>query len=561
MVKTPIFLLVISSLTSVAFAAGGSCPASVPAGVTSCYYADSASGSDSNTGTSESSPWQHLPGMTGCSGNCASTTPAAGEGFIAKGGSTWHQSSGTPTGLPWNWNWSGTSSAPVYIGVDTGWYSGSAWARPILTEDNPLSSVMLTSCTYDDSTTEAVKLSGSYITFDNFELTGKCWSGRTSVPSDGSGAYGLVDIRSLTHGNILDNYIHGWSSTESSVDSNYMILGTADQVATYNRLAYNVIDGSDAMHGTTTAADQCGTKSFNGPPCQSGFAIYGDAYNFDHNVLRYVSNGIIANNMVSVHDNVFEYMWNSYDGETHPNVDEAAGAVPGATQYFYNNIIRHTYQNVGFWPEISTIAYEFNNVFFDNTDGLGGADINCFMQSPVTSSSTPTIYIYNNTFVGDTASCDFNFFAGNGSTPGWAGTAYFENNHIIDSHTSLSSLVNCGSSCFTDNGGEVLQTVSAANAQGYSATNNYAPTASTDATIGKGTNLTSQCSTFSSDSALCSGTTDGVGLSTSNVAVSPAIAAIARPSTGAWNSGAYQFGNQVAPAPPTNLTGTVKPGS
>ena len=53
------------------------------------YYADHSKGSDSSSGTSTSTPWQHVPGMSGCSSNCASTTPQPGDTFIFKGGETW----------------------------------------------------------------------------------------------------------------------------------------------------------------------------------------------------------------------------------------------------------------------------------------------------------------------------------------------------------------------------------------------------------------------------------------------------------------------------------------
>lgn len=563
MVKTPIFLLMMASLSSVAFAAGGTCPSGVPAGVTSCFYADAASGSDSNPGTSESSPWQHLPGMTNCTGVCASTTPAAGEGFIVKGGSTWHQSTGSPVGLPWSWNWGGNSSNPVYIGVDPAWFSGSAWSRPVLTQDNPLTSALLSSCTYDDSNTEAVTLSGKYIVFDNFEFTGKCWSGQTDGPS----SPGTLDIRGATYTTVEHSYFHGWSSTASSWDSNYMIVGTAANTATHNAISYDVFDGSDAMHGTTTASTQCGTKTFNGPPCQSGFAIYGDGYDLDHNVFRYLSNGIIGNNFYTVHDNLFQYMWNSYDGYNHPNVVESGSqALTGSPTYFYNNVIENTHMNVGVWLMYGGAGYIFNNVWYANDDGASGVggspNINCLMLSPGTSSTSPSIYIYNNTFAADDTICQVNFYAGNSATPGWNGTAAFENNHFIGTATALSTLLDCQtSSCNTsDKGGEVYQTLSVANGQGYTATNMYAPTAAGNATVGAGTNLTSDCSTFSSDSALCSGTTASVK-DASSTAVSPAIPAVARPTTGAWNSGAYQFGNTTAPSPPTGLTGTVKPGT
>src|ERR1035437_10304250 len=93
-------LLLISANGS---AAGGPCPSGarylttasnslttlLSLGITNCYFI-SAAGADTNNGTSESTPWAHAPGMPKCTGTCASTTPAAGEGFIFRGGDAWH---------------------------------------------------------------------------------------------------------------------------------------------------------------------------------------------------------------------------------------------------------------------------------------------------------------------------------------------------------------------------------------------------------------------------------------------------------------------------------------
>src|SRR5690348_932642 len=80
------------------------------ASATTYYIA--ANGSDSNIGTSKTSAWLHAPGMAGCSGTCASTSPKPGDSFILRGGDTWHYSSaaGTPVGTPWTWSASGSSS-------------------------------------------------------------------------------------------------------------------------------------------------------------------------------------------------------------------------------------------------------------------------------------------------------------------------------------------------------------------------------------------------------------------------------------------------------------------
>ena len=80
------------------------------ASVSATTYYIAANGSDSNNGTSKNTPWLHAPGMTGCSGTCASTTPEPGDNFIFRGGDSWHynSASGSPVGLPWTWNWSGS---------------------------------------------------------------------------------------------------------------------------------------------------------------------------------------------------------------------------------------------------------------------------------------------------------------------------------------------------------------------------------------------------------------------------------------------------------------------
>jgi hypothetical protein len=112
--------------------AGNACPASVPSGITNCYYADYSSGADTNSGADEGHPWKHIPGMSGsddgCSANCAANTPVHGNGYILKGGVTWPY---TVFPLLWHWNGTGSATSPgctgsgcIYIGVDTSWFSG-----------------------------------------------------------------------------------------------------------------------------------------------------------------------------------------------------------------------------------------------------------------------------------------------------------------------------------------------------------------------------------------------------------------------------------------------------
>lgn len=113
------FLAAIATGGAYASTPVGTCPTSVPSGVTKCYYVDFNAGSDSNNGLSEADPWQHMPGMRGCAGACAVNVPAGGSGYILKGGSVWPNNS-----LPWRFIYSGTSNAPIYIGYDSAWNHG-----------------------------------------------------------------------------------------------------------------------------------------------------------------------------------------------------------------------------------------------------------------------------------------------------------------------------------------------------------------------------------------------------------------------------------------------------
>lgn len=103
------------------------------------YYVDYQSGSDSNAGTSKTSPWKHAPGMLGispsgsstgdgCSSICNSTTIHPGDSIILKGGDIWPN-----TTLPWAFTFSGsaststygcTGSGCIYIGYDPTWNLG-----------------------------------------------------------------------------------------------------------------------------------------------------------------------------------------------------------------------------------------------------------------------------------------------------------------------------------------------------------------------------------------------------------------------------------------------------
>lgn len=519
------------------------------ASATTYYIA--ANGSDSNNGTTQATPWLHAPGMKGCSITCAEVNPQAGDQFIFRGGDTWHFSAGSPEGLPWTWTWSGASGNPIYIGVNTSWSAGSTWTRPVFTMDNPLSTGQPASCTYDDNSDTAVTLQGSnYVTFDNFEFTGKCWGGSPS------GAY-LSLSGSPTHVTVSNSYFHGWTMAKSASADRHFMIGSSGGGNTGNVFSGNVFDGSDSTFGAACTTSSCVGNYGNGGGA-TGWAIANECYDVHENIFRHVSNGIECGNITIVHDNLFEFLFEPLNNNPHGNVVESLGGYSGETAYFYNNITRNVNEGVNWWPQF-TNAYIFNNVW--ENDGHYPPDPNCLMISPPgfsSGSSVVTANVYNNTFDG---TCSVQAQAGNSTTPHWAsGSAItFGNNHVLD-RTSIAGLFQCNSPSvcgMTDAGGEVFQTTSVANNQGYTLANNYQPTTSTGSTVGAANDISGSCSTFSSSQSLCSGTSDGSSEGAGDTAVYPAIPMVAR--NASWDAGAYQYGSTaVKPNPPTALAAVVQ---
>src|SRR5271166_5595150 len=104
------------------------------------YYVSN-SGSDSNNGTTQTTAWAHSPGMSACTGMCASTVIFPGSSILFQRGGTWAYKI-TPTA-------SGLQGTPIlYSAYGSG-------ARPILT---------------GDGTTGIDASNLSWLTFDNLSI-------------------------------------------------------------------------------------------------------------------------------------------------------------------------------------------------------------------------------------------------------------------------------------------------------------------------------------------------------------------------------------------------------
>jgi hypothetical protein len=599
------FLLTIFALLVVstsAFSAGGTCPSGVPA--TTCYFI-SATGSDTNSGTSESSPWLHAPGMPSCSGACAAAQTAFGPaktadpgvGLIFRGGDTWHEgnSSANPStggtfnimwgGSPSSCQYEGTQSGCFYVGVDKSWYNssvcGSSWCRPILNGDNPPSTSPVASCAYQTGQSNQLFIlsdnENTDVYFDGFELTGFC-AKNTSPPATDN-TY-IVDAGTGVSGggmNFLnDLYLHGWTittGTKSNTAIPCILIGGGSQGL--DSITQLVVDGSDSVHGGCA------------------FAQFPSFYHFKDSIVRYTTYGV-GQWCHDIHDVVFEDWFAPTYGESngsgswtsHPNTlecnDDADGSAPNQPQntpnVFYNNIVRHDEPSqagagpvhLWFCPE-SVPEYWFNNLMYDLTGGnfwdyAGPSGYGC--------SNTGGQHMFNNTLVDVVQPCYvstvnhggqyltvlnellINTPFDNGSTPcnGYGDAS----NVTMSDSTATSQGYTTGSSGTAGTGNTCAQ----------DSTTPCAPTASSAGTVGKATNEQAYCTalaSYSSEYAISTeaanackyGTTDACSYNTTTHAMNcPAQTPAARPASSAWDAGAYEFGSSGDPLPPTDLQAT-----
>lgn len=496
------------------------------------YYI-AANGSDANNGTSQSTPWQHAPGMKGCTSVCAAKVPAAGDSFILRGGDVWHfNSAAGVVGLPWTINGTGTSASQIYYGVDHTWFSsscGSSWCRPVLNGDNPTSTTAVSSCGSANATnTDMVDVQLTWGVWDDMELTGMCWN-QTTIPFFGD-AFVAMDSFNTTYKNI---YIHGWTHTATASSQGSAFVGSTD--GRVNHFDGVVVDGSDS----------------DPTSLGSGYNLY-DIHN---SVFRYHSNCGIANGAHTAYNNLYEFCTEPYDG-AHGNVLEWNNESSQASNFMYNNLVRHNRTAVTFWvcPGPGNNDYYFNNIIYDSQqqpfdfDNTGSGGV-CSVGG--------TGNFLNNTF-GD---------SGDGSGPGAGGSykANFKNNYYVGisgpGGTPLSNTT------------FIQSTDAQATSDGYLPSNNYVPTSSnclgnaTACPVSAGANFTSTCNALISagytaeGNALCQDSTVGPNYDAVNHRVNGNTrTSQARPATGSWDVGAVQTGGvvQTPPNPPSVLTATVQ---
>lgn len=599
-------------------AAGGACPSTANmdgglyAAPTNCYYVDFASGSDSNSGTTESAPFKHAVGMTGAGGNVPSGC-SAGVGWIFKGGVTWDY-----TIAPWyigaKANCTGSSSGNdsyggctgagcIYFGVDHSWFTGGAWTRPKFSWGDWSNSSTPT-CYYDAETggpgtgfqpTNFFNLTyQNDIIVDNFEFLGACSATKLSIK------YPFADYLSVgntgagqgTNYTIENSYFHraAWNAAAPPYGGNWIYAGSFGNQASVH-WTYNVVDFSDS--GPTVSET-------NGHLPQDfewvGEAVYGGVMYYDHSIAAYQTDAS-SNTWGTVRDSLFYWASNGSPansntepgcptGEcaTHPHIANDAGCTTNA--YWYNNVIDTVAYGQMWQPAIANgvgtcTFYVFNNVITNVVNGLRNLNFG-------STSAGITFNMFNNTLeCGPDTSGTLGGGPPAGTCGAWGG---FTGMNLYNTHFITSgSPIHCGQNgdagacaLFTDSAGTtinaifttilgspadiVTQSQSATNGQGYSYTQTYefSPTSSSGSTVGVGANKTSLCNAMpdANAAAACKrDTTYGVTYNkTNHTAVASTRATNARPSSGNWDVGAYEFSGASgnAPQPPSGLVANVQ---
>jgi len=472
--------------------------------------------------------------------------------MIFKGGDTWHfgNSGAAPyTGGAWSWTQAGTGTNPVYVGVDTTWFTGGSFSRPILTEDNtpvassgsPPSHATVASCAF------GVGASGNMITFgglnnwifDDFEITGYCWN---NAPSFGNNnMFKMFGANSTNNDYFLRNYIHGWSHTSAGPQADVTQVGSNASLGGWH-FWFNVSDGIDSDWYTT--------------------GLWGaghDGWDLAYNYVGHQGVANVSDNCHLIHDNLFEYIQNVTDGSTHSDAIFCFSEFQGGTgnpNSFYNNIFRHigtlNSQSISYLLQNDTPAsqtdYVFNNVAYDAQPG--GSGIFDQHDNACTACTGSIVYL-NNTVSADTSAGQANPIIGR---PGSNPTTAINNHWITAAGTQAQvwqSILNLTESTTT------YMTNATALADGYVVANDFAPTSSSSPTVtAAGTNETSGICALLIDAhaiAACKlGTTTGCAYNATSHTVScPNITANAKPSTGNWQTGAFQFSSISQVATPT----------
>jgi len=467
------------------------------------YYIDYSGGSNANPGT-KAAPWKTHPYMQAASactgsGNAPSYSHAAGDTFIFKMGERWPNpcfelsvGAGGAPGLPdrytFDASW-GTPPGRVQNGATIGAYTFDAQGTEITAGLNRF--------IYDDGIDNIV--------FDGMELTGLKWTGS---PSYGNAQ--LITLYTSQNVTVSNCYAHGWTHPGATSDVMIAVDGYAGPPFNAgSRVTNCLFDGVGAS--------------------DSGEAVSKIPL-LDHNVVRNMSNGLLPNANAVVHDNLIGPINRSFDSTDHENCIEpiVMGNGVTSTNYFYNNVW-HDCTAVGILTQGAApstgveIDYLWNNIAF--VGSAASPPIPFQFDSVSTRLGSCEVHAWNNTIVGGNGACLRTVGRGNGNF----GVLDLQNNACISGGSLIQLDVSAAN--FTNTANLLSASATGFNGPSDGAPFSYSPASAASPTVGQGVNLSSLAI--------------GAMASLANDATYGGFrGALARPVTGAWDIGAYQWTGQ-----------------
>ncbi|MBU6231661.1 hypothetical protein KGP36_03250 [Patescibacteria group bacterium] len=460
------------------------------------YYANFSTGNNSNSGTSQASPWKTFPGMNtsaSCAGGNPTYTPTAGDKFILSGNVTWPAAC-----FEWSWTWSGTSASPIYIGVcsstdsaspcfgGTSWPS-TGWTQPVF----DLNYTKAQNTTPDTYRQDVIYETGNYVIFDNFQEL------HANVPAASASIAGQVGVGLYaynTTGVTLENAkFTDWVSTDSATVGSTTYYYTAGGM--YGVNVVNNVTVSDA-NGYASVGGTRYNQGFGGA-CKNCGEIKNSTF---HDVW-----GACFTPLTSCHDN---NLYNVYQGTptsgsatsvanllgVHTLVIEDTNPCGGSTSSggskIYNNWIHDNLAGVNIFVKFNSFVY--NNVLAHNGNNDG---IRFCLPGSSYNTSSAVGYVYNNTI-----DCSNGLICvGGGSPDVFNGTLIVRNNVLISGSATIglngSGYATVATLTQDHNRSGPSPGMSSAEASqyGFVYANLYKPSLSDPNTVGQGVNLSGSC--------------------------------------------------------------------
>lgn len=169
------------------------------------YYVDFEHGSDSNNGTSTTTPWKRVKGMENVAGTAAAASILAGDRVVFRRGITWTAS------FPWSITSSGTPASPIIYDSEAAWTTNNAeW--PVFDFEDIQFGGFYTGAGVQVTTK-------SNLNFNNLEF--KRFSGVTNDTTIGSSYGNTTIVLASATGTIrfTNCYIHDWDTQFAPVTS------------------------------------------------------------------------------------------------------------------------------------------------------------------------------------------------------------------------------------------------------------------------------------------------------------------------------------------------------